>query len=163
MEYDPAFIGLEWIEMVDKLVGEVDRRSPKGGSRAQMALVSRDKGVAKPSFEKLRENLSFFTFYHGHHFFLTKTEWWQRRTTPWTKGKGGAIAYFQYIIGGAEESIAHWLKGRSSARFSYADLMSGSIFSLHNLGLRENIEVWDLITCWWWDLGVIECPPKEWG
>ena len=76
MDNKPAFIGLEWIEMVDKLAGEVDRRSPKDGSRAQLALVSRDKGATKPSFEKLQENLSFFTFYQGHRFFLTKTEQW---------------------------------------------------------------------------------------
>ena len=58
--------------MVEKLVGEVDRRSPKDGSQAQLALVSRDKGAMKPSFKKLHENLSFFTFYHGNCFFLTK-------------------------------------------------------------------------------------------
>ena len=62
MENEPAFIGLEWIEMVEKLVGEVARRSYKDGSRAQLALLIRDKGATKPSFEKLRENLSFFTF-----------------------------------------------------------------------------------------------------
>ena len=62
MEYEPAFIGLGWIEMVEKLVGEVDRRSPKDGSRAQLALVNRDKGATKPFFEKLRENFSFFHF-----------------------------------------------------------------------------------------------------
>ena len=60
--------------MVDKLVGEVDRIFPKDGSRAQLALVSRDKGATKPSFEKLHENLSFFTFYQGHCFFLIETE-----------------------------------------------------------------------------------------
>ena len=76
MEYEPAFIGLEWIDMVEKLVGEVDRRSYKDGSQAQMALVSRDKGATKPSFEKLRENLSFFIFYQGRRFFLTETERW---------------------------------------------------------------------------------------
>ena len=50
MENEPAFIGLEWIEMVDKLVRKVDRRSYKDGSRAQLALVSRDKGAMNPSF-----------------------------------------------------------------------------------------------------------------
>ena len=74
MEYEPTFIGLGWIEMVEKLMGQVDRKSPKDGSRAQQALVSRDKGATKPSFEKLHENLSFFTFYQGHCFFLTETE-----------------------------------------------------------------------------------------
>ena len=29
MGYEPNFIGLKWIEMVEILVGEVDRRSPK--------------------------------------------------------------------------------------------------------------------------------------
>ena len=59
MENEHAFIGLEWIEMIEKLVGEVARRSYKGGSRAQLALVIRDKGAMKTSFEKLCENLSF--------------------------------------------------------------------------------------------------------
>ena len=74
MENEPAFIGLGWIEMVEKLLGKVDRISPKDGSQAQLALVSRDKGATKPSFEKLCESLSFFIFYHGHHFFLTEIE-----------------------------------------------------------------------------------------
>ena len=43
MGYDPIFIGLKWIEMVDILVGEVDRRSPKDGSQAQLTQVNRDK------------------------------------------------------------------------------------------------------------------------
>ena len=51
--------------MVEKIVGEVDRRSYKDGSRAQMALVIRDKGAMKPSFEKLHENLSFSLFTKG--------------------------------------------------------------------------------------------------
>ena len=62
MENEPAFIGLGWIDMVEKLVIEVDRRSPKDGPQAQLALVSRDKGSTKPSFEKLHENLSFSLF-----------------------------------------------------------------------------------------------------
>ena len=36
MGYAPIFIGLKWIDMVEILVGEVDRRSPKDGSRAQL-------------------------------------------------------------------------------------------------------------------------------
>ena len=59
MENEPTFIGLEWIEMVEKLVGEVARRSYKDGSQAQLALVIRDKGATKPSFKKLHKNLSF--------------------------------------------------------------------------------------------------------
>ena len=74
MEYEPAFIGLEWIEMVEKSMGELARRSYKDGSQSQLALVITDKGSMKPSFEKLRENLSFLTIYQGHRFFLTKTE-----------------------------------------------------------------------------------------
>ena len=38
-----VFIGLKWIEMVDILVGEVDRRTPNHGSRAQLTRVNRDK------------------------------------------------------------------------------------------------------------------------
>ena len=65
MEIEPAFIGLEWIEMVEKLVGEMAKRSYKDGSRAQLTLVIRDKGSTKPSFEKVNENLSFSLFTKG--------------------------------------------------------------------------------------------------
>ena len=65
MEIEPAFIGLEWIGMVDKLMGEVARRSYKDGSRAQPTLMIRDKGATKPSFEKLHENLYFSLFTKG--------------------------------------------------------------------------------------------------
>ena len=51
--------------MVEKMVGEVDRRSQKDGSQAQVVLRCRDKGATKPSFEKLRENLSFSLFTKG--------------------------------------------------------------------------------------------------
>ena len=43
MGYEPIFIGLKWIEMVEILVGEVDRRSPKDGYRAQLTQVNRYK------------------------------------------------------------------------------------------------------------------------
>ena len=62
MENEPAFIDLGWIEMVEKLVGEVARRSYKDGSQAQLVLVIRDKGSMKPSFEKHRENFYFSLF-----------------------------------------------------------------------------------------------------
>ena len=65
MEYEPDFIGLEWIDMVEKLVGEVERRSYQDGYQAQVVLRCRDKGATKPSFEKLRENLSFSLFTKG--------------------------------------------------------------------------------------------------
>ena len=65
MEIEPTFIGLQWIGMVEKLMGEVARRSYKDGSRAQLNLVVRDKGATKPSFEKLCENLSFSLFTKG--------------------------------------------------------------------------------------------------
>ena len=41
MGCEPIFIGLKWIEMVDILVGEVDRRSTKDGSRHQLTQVNR--------------------------------------------------------------------------------------------------------------------------
>ena len=63
--YEPAFIGLGRIGMVDEMVGEVDRRSYKDGTRAQLTLVIRDKGATKPSFEKFCENLSFSPFTKG--------------------------------------------------------------------------------------------------
>ena len=44
MEYELIFIGLKWIGMVDRLVGEVAIRSYKvEGSRPQPTQVSRDK------------------------------------------------------------------------------------------------------------------------
>ena len=51
--------------MVEKLVSEVARRSYKDGSRAQLALVIKDKGATKPYFKKLHENLSFSLFTKG--------------------------------------------------------------------------------------------------
>ena len=50
------------------------------------------------------------------------------------------------MIGIVEEGNAPFLKGRSGDGFSYAILMSGPIFSLHNLGFRAITDVWDLIT-----------------
>ena len=43
MGYELIFIGLKCIEMVEILVGEVDRRSTKDGSQAQLNQVNRDK------------------------------------------------------------------------------------------------------------------------
>ena len=74
MKIEPSFIGLQWIGMVEKLMGEVARRSYKDGSRAQLTLVIRDKGDTKPSFEKLRENLSFSLLTKGTTSLLTMTE-----------------------------------------------------------------------------------------
>ena len=65
MEIEPAIIGLEWIGMVEKLEGDVARRSYKDGSQAQLTLVIGDKGATKPYFEKLCENLSFLIFTKG--------------------------------------------------------------------------------------------------
>ena len=42
MGYEPVYIGLKWIGMVDILVGEVDMRSPKRGSQAQLTHLNRD-------------------------------------------------------------------------------------------------------------------------
>ena len=65
MEIELAFIGLEWIEMVDKLMGEVASRSYKDGYRAQLTLVIRNKGATKPSFKKLCDNLYLSLFTKG--------------------------------------------------------------------------------------------------
>ena len=43
MGYEPISIDLKWIYMVDNLVGEVDRISPKHVSRGQLTQVNRDK------------------------------------------------------------------------------------------------------------------------
>ena len=47
MGYEVVYIDLKWIDMVDILVGEVDRRSPKDRSRAQLTQVNRDKACRK--------------------------------------------------------------------------------------------------------------------
>ena len=47
MGYEPVYIGLKWIGMVDILVGEVDRMSPRHGSRAKMTQMNRDKTCHK--------------------------------------------------------------------------------------------------------------------
>ena len=47
MGSEPIYIGLKWIEMVEILVGEVDMRSPKHGSQAQLTQVNRDKAFHK--------------------------------------------------------------------------------------------------------------------
>ena len=65
MEYEASFIGLGWIDMVEKLVGEVERRSYQDGYQAQVVLRCRDKGATKPSFEKLHGILSFSLFTKG--------------------------------------------------------------------------------------------------
>ena len=47
MGCEPVFIGLKWIEMVDILVGEEDRRSTKEGFQAQLTQVNRVKACHK--------------------------------------------------------------------------------------------------------------------
>ena len=47
MGYELVFIGLKWIEMVDILVGEVERRSQKHGSQAHLTHLNRDKACHK--------------------------------------------------------------------------------------------------------------------
>ena len=63
------------------------------------------------------------------------------RTTLQTKRKGGATACFHHNSSGAEEGTTPKLKGRSGARFLYANLTFGSRFSLQDLGMRENMDV----------------------
>ena len=48
--------------MVEKIVGEVEGRSQKDGSRVQVVLRSRDEGATKSSFEKLHGIFSFSVF-----------------------------------------------------------------------------------------------------
>ena len=43
MRYEPVYIGLKWIGMVDILAVELDMRSLKHGSRAQLTQVNRGK------------------------------------------------------------------------------------------------------------------------
>ena len=45
--------------MVEKMMGDVDKRSQKDGSRVQVVLKCRDKGAMKHSFKKLCGDLSF--------------------------------------------------------------------------------------------------------
>ena len=65
MENNPAFIGLGWIEMVEKFEDEVEGRSQKEGSRVQVSLGGRDEVSMKLLFEKFREDLSFSLFTKG--------------------------------------------------------------------------------------------------
>ena len=43
MGYEPIYIGLKWIDMVEILVGEVDRIYTKEGFRAQLTQMNRNK------------------------------------------------------------------------------------------------------------------------
>ena len=45
MGYELVFIGLKWIWIVERLVGEVAKRSYKEGSQDQPNQVSRDKAI----------------------------------------------------------------------------------------------------------------------
>ena len=68
-------------------------------------------------------------------------------TMPCLKGKCSATTYYQCITGGAEESTAFLLKGRSDAVFSHSNLMFGPMLLASQFGIEGNTEVWDLITC----------------
>ena len=65
MEYELAFIGLGWIEMVEKFVDEVEGISQKDGSRFQVSLGGRDEVSTKPLFEKFRDDFYFSLFTKG--------------------------------------------------------------------------------------------------
>ena len=68
MGFDPGFIGFGRIGMVEKMLGEVEGRSTKVGSRARVVLRSRDEGATKYSFEKLHGIFSFSLFTSGTAF-----------------------------------------------------------------------------------------------
>ena len=51
--------------MVEKMVGEVEGRSKKGGYQVQLVHKSRNEGAMKSSFEKLRGIFSFSLFTLG--------------------------------------------------------------------------------------------------
>ena len=65
MENEPIFIGLGWIEMVEKFVDEVEGRSQKDGSQVQVALGGMDEVGTKPLFENFCEDFSFSLFTKG--------------------------------------------------------------------------------------------------
>ena len=65
MENEAAFIGLGWIEMVEKFVDEVEGRSKKDGSQVQVSLGGRYEVSTKPLFEKFHEYFSFSLFTKG--------------------------------------------------------------------------------------------------
>ena len=65
MGYEPVFIGLKCIEMVEILVGEVDMRSPKHGSRAQLTQVNRDKSFHESFDLEASWSFSFSLFTKG--------------------------------------------------------------------------------------------------
>ena len=68
MDDELVFIALGRIGMVEKMVGEVEGRSQKDGSRVQLVLGSRDGGSMKYSFEKLHGIFSFSIFTLGTTF-----------------------------------------------------------------------------------------------
>ena len=65
MGYEPSFIGLGRIGMVEKMVGEVEGRSQKDGSQVQVALGGRDEVSTKPLFDNFRKDFSFSIFTKG--------------------------------------------------------------------------------------------------
>ena len=69
------------------------------------------------------------------------------KTVHCSKGKRGATAYSQHIIGGAEEGTTFLLKGRSGAGFSYTIFISEPMLLASQFGIEGNTQVWDLITC----------------
>ena len=73
MGYEPIFIGLKWIEMLDILVGEVDMRSPKNGSWAQLTQVNRNKACHEAFDLEASWSLSFSLFTKG----TALAPWWQ--------------------------------------------------------------------------------------
>ena len=65
MGHEPVIIGIKWIEMVEILVGEVDRRSPNDGSQSQLTQVNRDKACHKYFDLEATLSLCFSLFTKG--------------------------------------------------------------------------------------------------
>ena len=73
MGYEPVYISLKWIEMVDILVGEVDMRSPKHGFWAQLTQVNRNKAFHEAFDLEDSWSFSFSIFTKG----TAPAPWWQ--------------------------------------------------------------------------------------
>ena len=109
MGCEPVYIGLKWIEMVEILVGEVDRRSTKEVFWAQLTQMNRGKAWHKSFYLEALWSFLFSLFTKG-----TTPPLWKAvlgKPTLQIKSKGGATPCIQHNSGGAEEGTTPKLKG----------------------------------------------------
>ena len=141
MGYGSIFIGLKWIEMVEILVGEVDRRSPKHGSWAQLTHVNRDKVFHEAFDLEASWSLSFSLFTKG----TAPAPWWHSgaRDEPLFKQREKAVPLpiFNTTQAMLKKVLVLSLRVEAVLRFLYANLTYWSRFSLQVLGMRQKMDV----------------------